>query len=362
MNAVRITISTLTDGGQRALDIAGAIAAFLDGASGTLDLAQYDFDLGPETAAVVGDAFRRAAARGSHIRFAYNVDHAMPIPVPPPPRPDQALIARFRVAALPIAGVPDLMHHKYVVRDGEAVWTGSTNWSDDSWTRQENVIVVVESPPLAAAFQRDFDQLWATAATSADGHGRAPSGTTASAPGSRPGYGEDALAPDRAGDRAAHGGASGSARRCSRRRPCSARSPQVVAEDASTSPVRRRHPDGGGRGQWRASNGDWKLPAARALAAAGPFAAKPSTPYGSGSVHDFMHAKLVVADDTVFIGLFNLSRSGERNAENVLEIEDAALAERLAAFVDAVRSRYGPSACEGARPLRARRCRGGAGR
>ena len=35
-----------------------------------------------------------------------------------------------------------------------------------------------------------------------------------------------------------------------------------------------------------------------------------------------------------------LSRSGERNAENVLEIEDAALAERLAAYVDEVRARY----------------------
>ena len=53
-----------------------------------------------------------------------------------------------------------------------------------------------------------------------------------------------------------------------------------------------------------------------------------------------MHAKVTVADDVVFIGSFNLSRSGEENAENVLEIADAALAERMAAFVDAVRARY----------------------
>jgi phosphatidylserine/phosphatidylglycerophosphate/cardiolipin synthase-like enzyme len=42
----------------------------------------------------------------------------------------------------------------------------------------------------------------------------------------------------------------------------------------------------------------------------------------------------------VFLGSFNLSRSGETNAENVLEIADAALADRLAAFVDELRARY----------------------
>jgi phosphatidylserine/phosphatidylglycerophosphate/cardiolipin synthase-like enzyme len=53
-----------------------------------------------------------------------------------------------------------------------------------------------------------------------------------------------------------------------------------------------------------------------------------------------MHAKLTVADDTVFFGSFNLSRAGERNAENVLEVADPELAERLAGFVDDVRALY----------------------
>jgi phosphatidylserine/phosphatidylglycerophosphate/cardiolipin synthase-like enzyme len=53
-----------------------------------------------------------------------------------------------------------------------------------------------------------------------------------------------------------------------------------------------------------------------------------------------MHAKVTVCDDTVFIGSFNLSHSGEENAENVLEIEDAGLADRMAAYVDSIRGRY----------------------
>ena len=53
-----------------------------------------------------------------------------------------------------------------------------------------------------------------------------------------------------------------------------------------------------------------------------------------------MHAKVTVADDVVFVGRYNLSRSGELNAENVLEIEDADLAGSLAAFIDGVRTAY----------------------
>jgi phosphatidylserine/phosphatidylglycerophosphate/cardiolipin synthase-like enzyme len=59
-------------------------------------------------------------------------------------------------------------------------------------------------------------------------------------------------------------------------------------------------------------------------------------------VHDFMHAKIVVADDVVFSGSFNLSRSGEQNAENVLEIHEPVLAEYLSSSVDEVRRRYPP--------------------
>ena len=54
-----------------------------------------------------------------------------------------------------------------------------------------------------------------------------------------------------------------------------------------------------------------------------------------------MHAKVTVADDTSFVGSFNLSRSGELNAENVLEIRNAELADRLAGYIDQIRGRYG---------------------
>jgi phosphatidylserine/phosphatidylglycerophosphate/cardiolipin synthase-like enzyme len=93
--------------------------------------------------------------------------------------------------------------------------------------------------------------------------------------------------------------------------------------------------------QW-AHNGvsDWKVPMLRCVLLDGHFSGKTSTKWEPGTVHDYMHAKVTVADNVIFCGSFNLSHSGERNAENMLEIEDAKMAEQLAAFVDGVVARY----------------------
>ena len=332
-----VTIRTLTDGGQTAEEIARAVATFLDGAKRTLDLAQYDFDLGRETAAIVGDAIRRAAVRGVRIRLAYNVDHRKPIPVPPPPSPDETLIESLPVEAVAIPGVPDLMHHKYVVRDREAVWTGSLNWTDESWTRQENVIAIVSSAEIAREYARDFAQLFARETVGAAG-----------APDAVWHNGVRAWFLPARGQELSHrlAQAIGLARR--RVRVCSPVITTGPVLGALTGAVRWMDVAGcvdqtqmrGVVYQWHLEGKPWKLPLLERVAG-GAFSGKLSTPFGAGSVHDFMHAKVTVVDDMVFVGSFNLSRSGEANAENVLEIEDAELAGRLAAFVDEIRSRYG---------------------
>ena len=333
-----VTIRTLTDGGQTPAAVAAEIAAFLDAAKETLDLAQYDFELGAETAAIVGGALRRAHGRGVRIRFLYNVDHSKPIPVPPPPSPDETLIRSLPVEAKAIAGVPDLMHHKFVVRDGKTVWTGSTNWSDDSWSRQENVIAVVDSAAVAAEFLLDFEQLATTESVARSGD-VPPHWYDGVRAWFTPGHGEDLS--HRMAQAIAH------ARR--RVRICSpvVTSAPVLAVLAQAVASGRLDVAGcldetqmrGVSYQWNLEGKSWKLPLLERVTL-GRFSAKPSTPYGTGTVHDFMHAKVTVVDDAVFLGSFNLSRSGERNAENVLELEDAAIAGRLAAVVDDVRGRY----------------------
>ena len=85
---------------------------------------------------------------------------------------------------------------------------------------------------------------------------------------------------------------------------------------------------------------EWKVPLFERVRKAGVLAEKPSRPFQAGPPHDYMHAKLVVCDDVVFTGSYNCSHSGERNAENVLEIRSRATADACAAFCDEVHTRY----------------------
>ena len=114
--------------------------------------------------------------------------------------------------------------------------------------------------------------------------------------------------------------------------------------------------------QWAENpNSSWKIPLLGKVWRP-PLRREASTPWRpDGGVHDFMHCKLTVADDVAFLGSFNLSRSGEQNAENMLEIRDAGLADRLAGFVDEIRSstprRKGPRRAASRPPPSRRRAR-----
>jgi phosphatidylserine/phosphatidylglycerophosphate/cardiolipin synthase-like enzyme len=334
-------IRTLDDGGQPAEAVGDALVAWLAEARETLDLALYDVRLPGAVGDAVAGALRAALGRGVRVRLAYNDDTPGPEPrpfEPPPPATERHRLEALGARLLGIPGWRDLMHHKYAVRDGSSVWTGSTNWTLDSWTRQENVVACVDSPAVAAAYERDFGQLWEAGSIGASGD--FDSGLS---DGVRawfcPGRG-----PELSHRIAAAIGAAG--RRVRIATPLVTAAPvlgtlnQVLADGrvdvagvCDATQVREVFH------QWAGNPGSqWKIPL---LAGALPaFTGKRSMPYSPEGLHDFMHAKVTVADDVVFLGSFNLSRSGEANAENVLELHDAAAAERLAAWIDELRRRY----------------------
>jgi phosphatidylserine/phosphatidylglycerophosphate/cardiolipin synthase-like enzyme len=153
------------------LAMARRIEAFLREARESLDLALYDVRLPGEPGDVVANALCAAAERGVRVRIAYNADHPERVFFPPPPRTKPELLEALPFPTCGIPGIPDLMHHKYVVRDRRSVWTGSMNWTTDSWTLQENVIVTAsESPELAAEYAQNFEELWSSRDVDASGH------------------------------------------------------------------------------------------------------------------------------------------------------------------------------------------------
>ena len=61
----------------------------------SLDLALYDFKLGPGLEELVVDTIDEAGTRGVAVRLVYNADFRAPIPVPPPPQPAPEDVARL---------------------------------------------------------------------------------------------------------------------------------------------------------------------------------------------------------------------------------------------------------------------------
>jgi len=333
-----VEVTFLTDRGQPAERVAGELAGFIAAAQRSLDIAIYDLNLANGAAEQVRSAVKAAAARGVAVRLLYNVDFPNPIPVPPPSQADTAFINSLGVSTKPVSGVPDLMHHKYIVRDASTdvatVWTGSTNWTNDSWTREENVILKIPSAALAAEYARNFAELWDTGRV--DGSGKYDlAGVPVDYQGS-PVKAHVFFAPGR-GRQMAHVIAQGIAHARRRIRVCSPviTAGVILGTLGDLAEV---------LGQWRVDpHATWKGPAFQAVSAAFPFASKVTTPYTPTSVHDFMHAKITVVDNTVFTGSYNLSHAGEDNAENLLQLDGAPLADRFVEFVDTVYARYAPA-------------------
>ncbi len=127
--------------------------AYLDSATRTLDLAVYDFDLEN-----VAQAIARASARGVAVRMVTDSDTLNNV------RDDQIQRALQIVREAGITVVGDersaIMHHKFALRDGEEVWTGSWNWTTGDTYRLNNNAVRIRSAELASDFAREFEAMF----------------------------------------------------------------------------------------------------------------------------------------------------------------------------------------------------------
>lgn len=73
----------------------------------------------------------------------------------------QALVNQPNVQARIKAEQNDIMHLKAYAVDGRWLRTGSTNFSWSGETRQDNDLIIIDSPQAAGLFTGQFEKLWA---------------------------------------------------------------------------------------------------------------------------------------------------------------------------------------------------------
>jgi len=346
----------------QANSVASRIARFIGQAQATLDIAIYDFRLHGEPASIISEAIRDRVKAGVTVRILFDAPinrerHLSPAEAPAlleadmkPPGTENFVGSFADVASLKaITGYRVLMHNKYIVRDAlspnAAVFTGSANYTNDPWGLQAHSLIFVGSQSLATFYARDFADLWLRGRIREnpgnDDVATIAVGDIDVAVGFTPGESPAVL-------KAIVGAITGARTTL-----------QVASVVISSGPILAALSEAIDRGikldglydgpqmdqverQWRAANvgvdkvNTWQKVAHR-------LARKNSIPFdihNPHQPHNFMHNKLVVADDTVIMGSFNLSNHAMGNAENVLMIKDATLAQRYAGYLAEVTAKY----------------------
>ncbi len=321
-------------------EVASRIARFISEARSTLDIAIYDFRLRDEAAAIISDSLRERAKNKVVIRIIYDATTEPDGDIVPATSPahleadkkapgTETFVRSFAdIAQIKgITGYRVLMHSKYLIRDGNAdeaaVFLGSANYTNDSWGLQENNLLELRSRPLGFYFSKNFTDLF-TAGRIAERPAVRDVDvirvadvpvTVAFAPEQSPAIIKEIV------------GAITTARQrllvasvVLSSGPILAALSEAIDRGMSRAGIYDGPQMDQVRRQWQAAHlGADKINTWDKVA--GHLVRKNSLPYDRNKPHqphNFMHNKLVIADDVVVTGSFNLSNHAMGNAENVL--------------------------------------------
>ncbi|MBN1993942.1 MAG: hypothetical protein JW953_14680 [Anaerolineae bacterium] len=120
----------------------------------TIHIASFEFDLTP-----VADALIDAHNRGVEVQWVTDDEYGLEADA-------EAGHGQFKMLKKAGVEIKDdereaLMHNKFWIFDGQTVWTGSTNITVNGNFRNNNNVLVIDSPEVAAIFEREFDEMWA---------------------------------------------------------------------------------------------------------------------------------------------------------------------------------------------------------
>jgi phosphatidylserine/phosphatidylglycerophosphate/cardiolipin synthase-like enzyme len=329
------------------------LVSFINSAKKSLHCAIYDLR-DPH----VLDALKAASGR-VNLQIAYDAGKNKTGPVEtfadPKPSSDtaQAVIEQYGLekcsTAVHVKG-GHLMHSKYIIKDSIEVWTGSGNWTHGGLVLQDNNYLAIKSQELAAAYEKNFQNLVAADHVHPEKPKQADPAKLLSATRAIK-VGAISVTPYFSGGgteeienaivallRKAHSvrviamlvSDDGILKALAPFKPASKNIKGVL--DPHEMKQVMHPPHGKSREDpalfWFA-DGDSR------------FVAAPSHAYSNADKNDFMHNKVMILDDkTVITGSYNFSENAESNDENMLIIDSNEVAGAYTQYFDVLYSHY----------------------
>jgi phosphatidylserine/phosphatidylglycerophosphate/cardiolipin synthase-like enzyme len=133
--------------------VEGRLIEKINAAQASIHIASFEFDLTP-----VAEALLAAKQRGVDVRWVTDDEAGLEADE----EPDRGQFAMLQNAGVEVRSDERsaLMHNKFWIFDGQTVWTGSTNITENGIFKQDNNVIVIQSPELAAIYEREFQEMW----------------------------------------------------------------------------------------------------------------------------------------------------------------------------------------------------------
>jgi phosphatidylserine/phosphatidylglycerophosphate/cardiolipin synthase-like enzyme len=144
---------TINDPNNLKGSIPEKLIEFIDAAEKSIHIAAFEFNLTP-----VAEALIRAHQRGVEVQWVTDDEYG----IARDKEPGRGQFAMLRKAGIKVQddGRTALMHNKFWIFDEKTVWTGSTNITENGNFRNNNNVLVLHSPEVAAIFETEFTEMW----------------------------------------------------------------------------------------------------------------------------------------------------------------------------------------------------------
>ena len=145
---------TINDPNNPIGSIEEKLLGFINAAQVSIHIASFEFNL-PR----VADALIAAKARGVDVRWVTDNENGLDIDA----NPNRGQFTRLMAGGVEVkddAGRSALMHNKFWIFDRQILWTGSTNITVNGIYKQNNNVILIRSPEIAAIYEREWEELW----------------------------------------------------------------------------------------------------------------------------------------------------------------------------------------------------------